>query len=344
MSQLPSYLSITKEPSKVLNSLIAQWSPDHIAVLVDENTKKHCFSKLRLPEHLLVEVKSGEENKTLTTCEHIWHKLTEAKFTRKSLLINLGGGVIGDMGGFAAATFKRGIRFVNIPTTLLSQVDASIGGKLGIDFGSLKNHIGIFREPDQVIVNTDFLSTLPERELKSGFAEVIKHSLISDKSQWEFLESKGIADLNLDELIPSSIAIKNKVVEADPTEQGLRKVLNFGHTLGHALESHFLTTPNKLLHGEAIAIGMILESHLSLQNGWLTSSQFEQIKKYIGKIFELPNELPSPAALEDSLLQDKKNDALGVSFSIVKGVGACEYDVRISKQMIEKAFEAYRLF
>lgn len=310
-------------------------------MLVDGNTRVHCLPKIKLPQHVVIEIEPGEENKTLATCEQVWDKLTSSKFTRKSLLINLGGGVIGDMGGFIAATFKRGIRFVNIPTTLLSQVDASIGGKLGVDFGALKNHLGIFREPDQVIVNTNFLATLPKREIRSGFAEVIKHALISDSKQWDFLKSKRIEGLDLDELIPSSIAIKNKVVNADPMEQGLRKILNFGHTLGHALESHFLHTPSRLLHGEAIAIGMILESHLSLQKGWINADMYEEIKEYITGIFTLPKILPDLALLEDSLLQDKKNDALGVSFSIINGIGQCEYDVRIEKQMIEKAFGAF---
>lgn len=341
MSRLPTYLSITEDPNKVLSSLIERWKPDHIAVLADENTKEHCLPHLSLSEYQLIAIESGEENKTLAACEQVWRTLTEAKFTRKSLLINLGGGVIGDLGGFAAATYKRGIRFINIPTTLLSQVDASIGGKLGVDFGVLKNHIGIFRAPDQVIVHTGFLSTLPDRELTSGFAEVIKHALISDKHQWDFLMEKQLADLNLDELVPSSIAIKNSVVEADPMEQGLRKILNFGHTLGHALESHFLLTPQKLLHGEAIAIGMILESHISYQKGWLTKDDFEVIRDYLQGVFNLPDLLPDPEILAEALLQDKKNDALGVSFSIIRGIGTCAYDVRISNQMIKESFAAY---
>ncbi|MEM6829454.1 MAG: 3-dehydroquinate synthase family protein, partial [Bacteroidota bacterium] len=246
MTQFPSYLTITNHPTQILDQLVEKWRPDKIAVLVDENTFEHCLPLVKVEGTSIIQIESGESNKNLETCSHIWSHMTQHAFTRKSLLVNLGGGVIGDMGGFAASTYKRGIKFVNMPSTLLSQVDASIGGKLGIDFEGLKNHIGLFREPDHVIVYPGFLATLPQREMKSGFAEVIKHSLIADKTHWEYLKTTTFNDLNWNEMIPKSIAIKQEVVSKDPTEQGYRKVLNFGHTLGHAIESHFLNSETPL--------------------------------------------------------------------------------------------------
>ncbi len=341
MDQLPPYLTISDQPSDVLKSLIEKWEPDHIAILVDENTKESCLPRLAIQNPVIIEIQSGEENKNLKTCEKIWSTLTESQFTRKSLLINLGGGVIGDMGGFAASTYKRGIKFVNIPTTLLSQVDASIGGKLGIDFDHLKNHIGLFKYPDHVIVDPGFLRTLNPREFKSGFGEVVKHALIHDQTQWEKLKASEFENQNWSELIPQSISIKNAVVSEDPTENGLRKILNYGHTIGHAIESHFLMTSDKLLHGEAIAIGMIVEGHLSLQKGWLTDNEYLEINDFIITNFTLPERLPGIEVIGDYLLQDKKNDSRGINFSLLNGIGKCEFDVSVSPEMIEKSLLAY---
>jgi len=341
LSRLPDYLTISNDTSEVIKSLIEKWQPDHVAILVDENTKKSCLPLLSYEDYLTIEIKSGEQNKTLRTCEHVWSELTQHQFTRKSLLINLGGGVIGDLGGFAASTFKRGIRFINIPTTLLSQVDASIGGKLGVDFGDLKNHVGLFRDPDHVIVNTQFLKTLDERELKSGFAEVIKHTLIADHAQWKQIQETTFEDQHWDEIIPKSIAMKHEVVSSDPLEGGLRKILNFGHTLGHAVESHFLHTSDRLLHGEAIAVGMILESHISVQKGWLSELEFEEIKNYIDSIYPISVQVPRLEDLMNYLLQDKKNDSNGISFSLLSKIGKCEYDIGVSSEMITKSLDAY---
>ena len=341
MLQLPSYLTITDQPSEILNSLIEEWKPDHIGLLVDENTKQHCLPKIGIPNHVVIEISSGEENKTLQTCEFVWNELTNNQFTRNSLLVNLGGGVIGDLGGYAASTFKRGIRFVNIPTTLLAQVDASIGGKLAIDFGNLKNQIGLFKNPDHVIIDSNFLQSLPKRELKSGFGEVIKHTLIADTDQWNEMQTKNILDLNWKTVIPNSIAIKNKIVSADPTDQGIRKILNFGHTIGHALESHFLHSENKLLHGEAIALGMVLESHLSYQKDWIKLEEWEQIKKFVQSIYSFPIAIPDLNLLYPIMEQDKKNDSDGINFSLLKEIGFCEQDVKVSYEMLENSFTAY---
>ncbi len=342
MTQFPSYLTITEEPAKVLDGLIKKWAPDKVAFLVDENTKKYCLPLVGAENASVFEIKSGERNKNLHTCQYVWTQLTEQSFTRKSLLVNLGGGVIGDMGGFIASTYKRGIRFVNIPTTLLSQVDASIGGKLGVDFEDFKNHIGIFREPDHVIVNTSFLRTLPEREIKSGFAEIIKHSLIADREQWDFLTNKSFEEMDWDVIIPKSIAIKQHVVASDPLEKGYRKILNFGHTMGHAIESYFLKTESPLLHGEAIAIGMILESKLSSHMNWITQEELESIVSYISGIYSLSISLPLLEEIQTLLFQDKKNDEKGISFSLISSIGECEYDVRITNEMIGESLGYYK--
>lgn len=337
-NNLPTYLTLSTDIQMDLEASISAINADKIAVLADENTRKYCLEKINTNWDLVIEIKSGEKEKTLKTCEHIWTELTNADFTRKSLLVNLGGGVIGDMGGFAAATFKRGMAFINIPTTLLSQVDASIGGKLGVDFHGLKNHIGMFQAPNRVIVFTPFLETLPARELKSGFAEIIKHALINDKDQWNHLVSQSFDSIDWNETIPKSIAIKNKIVDQDPKESGLRKILNYGHTLGHAIETHFLETSKPLLHGEAIALGMILENELAVESDLLQKSEADDIRKFIESIYSLPN----PPALEDVknlLKQDKKNDQEGIRFSLIDTIGSCTYDVLIEDEILKKVLK-----
>ena len=230
-----------------------------VAILVDENTKRDCLYKLpKIENPLIIEIKSGEEYKNISTCNFIWEQLTINNFDRNSLLINLGGGVIGDMGGFCAVTYKRGLEFIHIPTTLLAMVDASVGGKLGIDFKGFKNQIGLFHNPKAVLISTEFLDTLDESELKSGFAEVIKHALILDNPLWLKLKNTTFTDLDWEDIINHSVQIKNKIILEDPFEKGERKKLNFGHTFGHAIESYYLEKGTPISHGEAIFMGMIL--------------------------------------------------------------------------------------
>lgn len=241
-----------------------------VFVLSDENTRQYCLPYFRaqtgLSEQLnVVEIHSGESEKTLATCEKIWQAMLNAQLDRKALVINLGGGVIGDMGGFCAATWKRGVDFVQVPTTLLSMTDAAIGGKTGIDFQGIKNTIGVFQQPAAVFVDPVFLHTLPERELRSGYAEVIKHALIGDTELKQQLSdgltsSHPITSLNWLNILQKSIAVKVQVVQEDPLEKGLRMLLNFGHSIGHAIESWFMETTEPLTHGEAIYIGMICEA------------------------------------------------------------------------------------
>lgn len=332
---LPPYLSISQDISSELEDAISTIQPDKIAILVDENTKKYCLPLVDVKHDEIIEIKSGETEKTLNTCNNIWGKLTEAGFTRKSLLINLGGGVIGDMGGFVAATFKRGMAFINVPTTLLSQVDASIGGKLGIDFNGLKNHIGLFQNPHKVIIHTPFLDSLVDRELKSGFAEIIKHSLIKSKEQWDYLQSRSFESIIWDEIIPKSIAIKSTVVDADPREKGLRKILNYGHTIGHALETHYLKSKSPLLHGEAVALGMILENEIAERMGMLSSEEKIEIENYLENIYQFPKPLPDYEELAIHLIQDKKNDHEGLRFSLLEKTGVCTYDVLVDEFLLK---------
>jgi len=297
-----------------------------LAILVDENTKEHCLPLLlaqlsSLSNSLIIEIKSGEENKTISTCSLIWEELSKHNFDRNSLLINLGGGVIGDMGGFAASTYKRGIDFVQIPTTLLAMVDASVGGKLGIDFDGLKNQVGLFTNPKSVLINPKFLKTLDENQLVFGFAEVVKHALIADFDLWNHLTTTNFQDLIWEEVITHSIEIKNKIILNDPKEKGERKKLNFGHTFGHAIESYYLQKGTPIFHGQAIALGMLMESKISD----LTEIEKAEITVFILSNFALPYN-PAKNQLAAFMQNDKKNKDGKINFSLLKGIGNCSID------------------
>ena len=316
-------------------------------ILTDENTKAHCYPLIKdfLPsDHVLLTVQSGEENKNLSTCEQIWQFLTDNNFDRKGILVNLGGGVIGDMGGFCAATYKRGIDFVQVPTSLLSQVDASVGGKLGIDFKGFKNHIGVFKMPKKVLVYPAFLNTLPKREIISGYAEVIKHALIKDASHWDTLKKNtDIEQLDWHQIIPHSIEIKNAVVEDDPFEKGIRKILNFGHTVGHAIESYFLESEKeKLFHGEAIAIGMVCEAYIAYRKKLINEATFNEIAQYLLKVYPAASITKQDIEKITPLtLQDKKNTKGTINASLLETTGKALYDQPISFQEIKESMEKY---
>ena len=337
MSNVIFTSTISEEVQRQLEQV--NWSK--LAIIVDENTEIFCLPLLNLHnEAIVIKTKSGEEYKNLETCSIIWKALTDAQFDRKSLVVNLGGGVIGDMGGFCASTYKRGLRFINVPTTLLSQVDASVGGKLGIDFNGFKNHIGLFNEPLAVIIDDSFLKTLPERELKSGFAEVIKHHLIADKNGWKTLLSSDYKSLNWQNLINHSVGIKQSIVKEDPTESGKRKLLNFGHTIGHAIESYFLNTKDRLLHGEAIALGMICEAHISFQKGLLSETDLIEIRNYIFSIYQnvkIENEIRSE--LIELMGQDKKNSSSKILCVLLDRIGKAKWDVEINSKEINYSFD-----
>lgn len=316
-------------------------------VLVDEHTKEHCWPRIAPVVHQhapkIIEIASGETHKNLRTCEHIWQQLMAHRAGRDALLLNLGGGVIGDMGGFAASTFKRGMNFIQIPTTLLSQVDASIGGKLGIDFLQVKNSIGLFRNPQAVLVDPAFLDTLPDRELRSGYAEVIKHSLIADAGQWKtLLNLTDLRSADWSSIIPASLKIKKEIVEADPFEKGLRKALNFGHTIGHAVEGYALETEAPLLHGEAIAIGMIGETYLSYQQLGLSKEALHQIAGYLLQIYGKPLlEPPHYSAYLHLMGNDKKNEGEKINFSLLPEAGAVAVNQTADAGQITAALDFY---
>ena len=336
-------VKIDSDPAVLLHAFLKTKGYSKFGVLMDENTRQHCYPLIRkaLPDHYSIEVLSGEENKTLTTCSVIWSQLTELGFDRHSLLIVLGGGVLGDMGGFCAATYKRGIDFVLLPTTLLAQVDASVGGKLGIDFLHYKNHIGLFQQPTATLIGTDFLKTLPEREVRSGFAEIIKHCLISDKVMWDTIRAKSMNDQDWQVLIQHSVKFKSFIIKEDPREAGLRKVLNFGHTVGHAIESHFLTSGNRVFHGEAIAIGMICESFIAHKKGQISADELDQISNYTKSIYGKISLADQNDSILDLMAQDKKNKGNKILMALPLGIGKAVWDVEVSKKEIEESLEYY---
>ncbi|MCW5516691.1 3-dehydroquinate synthase [Muriicola sp. Z0-33] len=334
---------------KALNTQLKEFNYSRIFILVDENTHKHCLplflSQLEeLRDYEIIEIESGEENKNINTCTGVWEALSELDGDRKSLLINLGGGVITDLGGFVASAFKRGIHFINVPTSLLAMVDASVGGKTGVDLGMLKNQIGVINQPQMVLIAPAFLRTLETRQLQSGFAEMLKHGLIKSEKYWKNLKQLNSFE-SLDAPIFDSVVIKNEVVLKDPTEQHLRKILNFGHTLGHAIETHFLTSDNKetLLHGEAIAIGMILEAYLSSQLTGLDKEHLKDIKSTFLERYRKVSFSDSDIDAIISLLKyDKKNTHGNINFVLLKAIGETEIDCQVPNEFYARAFAYYK--
>ncbi|CAA9203192.1 3-dehydroquinate synthase [Flavobacterium bizetiae] len=336
---------------EALNNHLKENKYSNLFIIVDNETNEHCLPKfLPLLETDLtieiVEFESGEINKNIDTCIEIWKVLTELGADRKSLVINLGGGVVTDLGGFVASTFKRGVDFINIPTTLLSMVDASVGGKTGVDLGNLKNQIGVINVPQMVLIDTDYLETLPQSEMRSGLAEMLKHGLIYDAAYWkQFLDLNAIDFADFDELIYRSVEIKNEIVIQDPTEKNIRKALNFGHTLGHAIEGYFLESESKktLLHGEAIAIGMILESYISLYKNLITAAEYAEIKTAIKSIYDdvIIEENDIDPILE-LLIHDKKNEYGLIQFALIEGIGKIKINQSVENKLILDAFQDYK--
>lgn len=332
-----------------LNEYIHQLNPSKIFILVDENTHEKCLP-IMLP-HLeieapfeVIEIESGEENKNIGTAVQLWEIFSEMEADRKSLLINLGGGVITDLGGFVASTYKRGFRFVNVPTTLLSMCDASIGGKTGIDHQYLKNIIGTFALPEMIFFYPKFLETLKFEELRSGFAEMLKHGLIADENHWtDLISIDRIAPELIEPYIQRSMEIKNEVVSKDFKEQNIRKTLNFGHTIGHAVESLFLKKGQLIPHGEAVALGMICETHLAFLCGLLDVDDSSVIIGKIKRLFPYINisEFKN-GAIMDLMFNDKKNEDGNINFSLINGVGSCLFDQKVKAEQIILTLDFYR--
>lgn len=342
---LPDNILLSSNLTKDLQDFLHKKNYSSLAVLVDENTYRDCYPLMQdvLPPHFIIQVKSGEGEKNINTSVTIWQAMTEQALDRHACLLVLGGGVLGDMGGFCAATYKRGIDFILIPTTLLAQVDASIGGKLGIDFNHFKNHIGVFQQPILTLLYDGFLTTLPVSELRSGFAEIIKHTLISDESMWREIASKTLLAQDWKRLIKHSVEFKARVTTEDPNEKGLRKILNAGHTIGHALESYLLATGRRILHGEAIAVGLITEAYIAKKEGLIGQRDFEGIYNFILKTYSKVNidngELDSIAQLT---LQDKKNKGNKILCVLLDGIGKAKWDCEINLELVKEALSFYR--
>ncbi len=330
-----------------LQSFLLDHDYSQLLILVDRNTNDHCLPILQagIPDILdydIIEVDPGEENKNIDFCIGVWKTMLDFGADRKALMINLGGGVVTDMGGFAASTYKRGIDFIHVPTTLLSQVDASVGGKTGIDMDNVKNIIGTFTQPQAVFISTKFLQTLDDRQIRSGFAEIIKHGLIQDKSLYQTCKSLHLPVVPTD-IIQTSVEIKNEVITKDPKEKGLRKILNFGHTIGHAVEGYSLANDaSPLLHGEAIAIGMICEAYLSYKLNNLDEAELEDIVQYLKAIYPAyaidPNSYP---VLLELMGNDKKNENNKLGFSLLRSIGDCDFNKYADESLIIESLDFY---
>lgn len=345
MSTVPYPIHTGNDALSALNSWLGQQSYSGIIILTDHNTDKFCLP--RLEKHLTQRptvnhsFPPGEAHKSLATCEQVWDCLTQQGFDRKSLIINLGGGLVGDLGGFAAASYKRGIDFVQVPTTLLAQVDASVGGKTGVNFQHFKNHLGTFANPKAVFADPGFFQTLPERELKSGYAEVLKHCLIADQVRWETLSQLPGLPADLTAVIEASIQVKSDIVSIDPFEKGPRKALNFGHTIGHGIESVFMDILH-ITHGEAVAAGMVCEAFLSHRTKSLSDSELENISKTILRLYpriEIPQ--TQITGIADATLQDKKNEAGSILCTLLDGIGSYRINVPISRTDVIDALNFY---
>ena len=322
-----------------LSTYIQNSKFSNIIIIVDSNTVDLCLPILveKLGHKIcsrVIKFNFGEMNKNIKTCCDIWNSMSSYGVDRNSLIINLGGGVVTDLGGFVSSTYKRGIKFVNIPTTLLAMVDASIGGKTGINFSEAKNQIGTIAFAEMIIIDTDYLKSLPSKEFNSGVAEMFKHGLITNKIYWEDLQKTKLnIDNDLEELICTSIQIKNSIVALDPEEKNIRKSLNFGHTLGHAIESYYLKKEKNILHGEAVALGIYLETELSPLN----VERKKEIQDYLKSNFTLVD-CPSIEQILPFLKNDKKNEYDNINFSLLDDIGSCSYNNDLSIEKIKAIF------
>ena len=339
-----------------LANFILENNFNKILILTDQNTKVHClelfFSNIKKTDKKIAElvssisyyfsVEPGENAKNLKTSNHIWEFLTENGFKRNDLIINLGGGMVSDLGGFVASTYMRGVLFINIPTTLLGMVDASIGGKTGIDLNGIKNIIGTFQFAKLVLIDVEFLNSLSKKQMAAGYAEMIKHSLIDKNHEWEKISKiSSLDDIN-SEMIYKSINIKVNIIESDPMEMNFRKHLNFGHTLGHAIETYLLDSEREILHGEAIAIGLILETYISYLKINFDIKITKEIKNHINQHYQII-EFSEESILNiiDLLKYDKKNSNDEPMFVLLNNVGEMKINQAVDIEQIKEAFKFY---
>ncbi len=342
---------IGRDALKALQLGVAALETSDILILGDHNTLRHCLPELlahvpALRQAATVALEPGEGTKSLEVCRDIWTHFTSRASDRHMLLVNLGGGVVTDLGGFIAGTYKRGIRFVNIPTSLMGMVDAAIGGKSGIDMDGVKNVVGVFHDPLGTYVHTPFLKSLGKRELLNGVAEMIKHGLVHDGEHWDAIRNAPLHDLEaLAPLVWRSAGIKAEVVCADPREQGLRKVLNFGHTIGHGIEAHSWESPQRaLLHGEAVAIGMICAAWLSWRTDRLPREAYDGIATHLLELYKPYGfESADNHRVIELMRNDKKNVHGQFRLTLLTGIGSAEVDVPVSAAQVQEALEHYRL-
>ena len=335
----------TREAGKELRNKLEGVNASDIFILVDNNSQKYCLKHLELdavlPEHMIT-ITEGEHNKSLESLVHIWDVLSRCGARRNSLFINIGGGLVTDIGGFAASCFKRGIRCINIPTTLLSQVDASVGGKTGINFSGFKNEIGTFSIPECVIIDNRFLKTLPVRQQLSGFAEMLKHALLMGGDHLKEMMQVDLSDVSNQaflSLIEKSVAVKYDIVENDPLEKGIRKSLNLGHTIGHAIESIAIERNLGLYHGDAVAYGMIGALYLSVKKLGFDEKQYESIRTFIRSKYPAYKAVAIPEELYELMLHDKKNECEGVNFSLLRQPGEVEINQYCHREEILEALK-----
>ena len=333
-----------------LVNAIAECEHDKIFILTDQTTHDMCLPKLQnflcLKGAQSIVIKAGDTNKTLDSLAEVWTALSQGGATRHSLMINLGGGMVTDLGGFAASTFKRGIDFINIPTTLLAMVDASVGGKTGINFGGLKNEIGVFSDSKFVIINTQFLDTLDHDNICSGYAEMLKHGLISDNKHWAELVGFNLAQPDLAQLqrmVAESIKVKERIVTEDPHEHGIRKALNLGHTVGHALESFAMKHGRPVLHGYAVAYGMVCELYLSARKTDFPTDKMHQTVRFILDHYgRLPYTCDDYPELLELMRHDKKNTSGIINFTLLGGIGDIRINQTATKEEIEESLDFLR--
>ncbi len=333
-----------------LGQAISRCRPDRLFILTDEHTSRICMPQLCdisvLKDATEIVIGAGDVNKTLETLSYLWQILSDKGATRHSLLVNLGGGMVTDLGGFAAATFKRGMPYINIPTTLLAMVDAAVGGKTGINFNGLKNEVGVFAPADSVLIETEFLRSLDHANFFSGYAEMLKHGLISTEAHWQELLSFNTETIDygyLKQLVGRSVQVKENIVEQDPLERGIRKALNLGHTVGHAFESLALAENRPLLHGYAVVWGLVCELYLSHILTGFPKNQMRQTIQFIKENYgTFAFDCNKYERLYAFMQHDKKNTAGTINFTLLKGIGDISIDQTADKKCLFDMFDFYR--
>lgn len=341
---------ITNNATEELENIISESKNDKFFILTDSNTNKNCLNMLHCSELIanahIITIKADDTNKNIESTAHVWKELSDNGCTRHSCLINIGGGMVTDLGGFAASTFKRGIDFINIPTTLLSMVDASVGGKTGINFNGLKNEIGVFNDAKAVIIDTAFLKTLDQHNICSGYAEMLKHSLLKDYKMWVQHINFNLYSPDFDPLlnmIKESVEVKERIVSEDPHESGIRKALNLGHTAGHAFESYAMHTNKPILHGYAVAYGIICELYLSHALQGFPLDKMRQTVNFIKENYGRMNITCDDYECLYSLMKhDKKNTGNEINFTLLKDVGDIKINQTVSKELILESLDFYR--